>query len=126
MQAYAAVAAGGGRLVDVRTAAEWDYVGVPLVPDGHQVLFVQWQAYPSGALNSQFVAQLRDAGVERGVPVYFICRSGARSIAAAQAATAAGLAPAYNVLDGFEGPHDDAGHRCVAGWKVAGLPWRQG
>jgi rhodanese-related sulfurtransferase len=64
--------------------------------------------------------------VGEGTSIYFVCRSGVRSIAAAEAATAAGLGPAYNVLEGFEGPHDAAGHRTVAGWKVAGLPWKQG
>ena len=58
--------------------------------------------------------------------VYLICRSGVRSVAAATALTAAGLGPAYNVLEGFEGPHDAQGHRSLAGWKNAGLPWRQG
>jgi len=48
-----------------------------------------------------------------------------RSVAAAEEATAHGLGPAYNVLDGFEGGHDEQGHRAVAGWKVAGLPWKQ-
>ena len=46
--------------------------------------------------------------------------------AAADALTAAGLGPAYNILDGFEGGFDAAGHRSVSGWKNAGLPWRQG
>ena len=55
----------------------------------------------------------------------FLCRSGVRSIAAAQAATAAGITPAYNITEGFEGPLDDAGHRGGAGWKATGLPWRQ-
>jgi rhodanese-related sulfurtransferase len=71
------------------------------------------------------VEQLREAGVAEEVPIYLLCRSGARSAAAA-AATAAGLRPAYNVSDGFEGPLGRDGHRDVAGWKAAGLPWRQG
>ena len=69
---------------------------------------------------------LREAGVEPGTPLYFLCRSGVRSRAAAAAATSAGLGPAHNVLDGFEGGHDDDGHRSVSGWKNVGLPWRQG
>ncbi|MGL5909808.1 MAG: rhodanese-like domain-containing protein, partial [Phycicoccus sp.] len=76
--------------------------------------------------NEGFVDQVRAAGAEPGRPVYLLCRSGVRSVAAAEALTAAGLGPAYNVLDGFEGPHDAAGHRTVSGWKNAGLPWRQG
>ena len=55
----------------------------------------------------------------------FLCRSGVRSVAAAQAATAAGLGPAYNVLEGFEGDVGADGHRGHSGWRAAGLPWRQ-
>ena len=114
-------------LVDVRTSAEWSYVGQPdLGQIGKPVIFLEWQHFPDGTLNGSFVEQLREAGVVEGVPVYFLCRSGARSAAAAEAATAAGLGPAYNVSDGFEGPLGPDGHRTVSGWKVAGLPWRQG
>jgi len=114
-------------LVDVRTRAEWSYVGMPdLSPIGKRVIPIEWQRFPDGSLNESFVQQLREAGVGGGAPIYFLCRSGARSASAAQVATAAGLGPAYNVSDGFEGPLDHEGHRTVAGWKVAGLPWRQG
>jgi len=114
-------------LVDVRTRAEWSYVGLPdLSQIGRRVIFLEWQRFPDGSVNEDFVDQLRRAGVAEGAPVYFLCRSGARSAAAAKAVTAAGLGPAYNVADGFEGPLGDDGHRDVAGWKAAGLPWRQG
>ena len=114
-------------LVDVRTSAEWSYVGLPdLAQVGKAVIFLEWQHFPDGTLNGSFVEQLRQEGVAEGVPIYFLCRSGARSGAAAAAATAAGLGPAYNVSDGFEGPVGREGHRDVAGWKAAGLPWRQG
>ena len=114
-------------LVDVRTSAEWSYVGVPdLSQIGKRVIPLEWQRFPDGALNKSFVEQLREAGVGEGVTIYFLCRSGVRSAAAAEVATAAGLGPAYNVSDGFEGPLDRQGHRTVGGWKVAGLPWRQG
>jgi rhodanese-related sulfurtransferase len=126
--AYAALRAEAGAvLVDVRTSAEWSYVGQPdLAQLGKGVVFVEWQHFPDGTLNGTFLEQLREAGVVEGVPVYFLCRSGARSAAAAAAATVAGLGPAYNVADGFEGPLGREGHRDVAGWKAAGLPWRQG
>jgi rhodanese-related sulfurtransferase len=114
-------------LVDVRTSAEWSYVGLPdLTQIGKRVIFLEWQHFPDGTLNGSFVEQLRAAGVGEGVPIYFLCRSGARSAAAAEAATAAGLGPAYNVSDGFEGQLGPNGHRTVSGWKVAALPWRQG
>ena len=126
-EAYAAVTTSEDAvLVDVRTRAEWAYVGVPLLDDGALPVLVEWQRYPDGSVNDAFVDELRAAGVGEGTSIYFVCRSGVRSIAAAEAATAAGLGPAYNVLEGFEGPHDRDGHRTVAGWKAAGLPWKQG
>ena len=127
-QAYAELQAEADAvLVDVRTSAEWSYVGLPdLTRIGKRVVFVEWQHFPDGTLNGPFVEQLRGAGVLEGAPVYFLCRSGVRSAAAAKAATVAGLGPAYNVSDGFEGPLGRDGHRDVAGWKAAGLPWRQG
>ncbi|TWS22571.1 rhodanese-like domain-containing protein [Tsukamurella sputi] len=113
-------------LVDCRTEAEWNYVGIPeLSQVGRNPVLVEWQRYPDGALNPHFVDQLRSKGVTDETPVAFICRSGQRSIGAAEAATAAGVARAYNVLDGFEGPIDAFGHRGVAGWRADGLPWRQ-
>jgi rhodanese-related sulfurtransferase len=126
--AYAALAADEDAvLVDVRTSAEWNYVGLPdLTALGKKVICVEWQRFPDGAVNGDFVEQLRDAGLPDGAPVYFLCRSGVRSVAAAEAATGAGLEPSYNVAEGFEGPHDDQGHRSVSGWKNSGLPWRQG
>jgi rhodanese-related sulfurtransferase len=128
LEAYAALQADTDAvLVDVRTSAEWSYVGLPdLSPIGKRVIPLEWQRFPDGALNTGFVEQLREAGIAEGAPIYFLCRSGVRSAAAAGVATAAGLGPAYNVSDGFEGPLDHDGHRTVAGWKIAGLPWRQG
>ncbi|WP_377643134.1 rhodanese-like domain-containing protein [Oryzobacter terrae] len=126
-EAFAAASEGGALLVDVRTRAEWTYVGVPDLSDsGHRVAFVEWSTFPDGRVNERFVDEVRAAGHTEGRPVYLICRSGVRSVAAATALTEAGIGPAYNVLEGFEGPHDAQGHRTVAGWKNAGLPWRQG
>ena len=112
-------------LVDVRTAAEWNWVGVPDLSNlGRQVVFIEWNT--AGGRNQNFVADLIAAGVTPGErPVIFLCRSGNRSIPAAQAATAAGIAPAYNMLEGFEGQLDEHGHRGAAGWRAEGLPWKQ-
>jgi rhodanese-related sulfurtransferase len=112
-------------LVDVRTAAEWNWVGVPdLSSLGRQVVFVEWNT--AGGRNENFVADLIAAGVTPGErPVIFLCRSGNRSIPAAEAATAAGIAPAYNMLEGFEGQLDVHAHRGGTGWRAEGLPWKQ-
>lgn len=114
-------------LVDVRTEAEWQFVGLPDLSDiGKQVICIPWQFYPSGALNADFTAQLAQAGLTPAHEIYFLCRSGVRSLAAAEAAFGAGFRQSYNVADGFEGPVDRHGHRgTLAGWKAAGLPWRQ-
>ncbi len=114
-------------LVDVRTDAEWNFVGVPdLSEAGKGAVLIPWQTYPTMAVNGAFAEALRKAGATPEAPLYFICRSGARSMAAAQAAQAAGFPSAHNVADGFEGPVDGEGHRgTVAGWKAEGLPWRQ-
>ncbi|HYQ36509.1 MAG TPA: rhodanese-like domain-containing protein [Mycobacterium sp.] len=117
-------------LVDVRTDAEWRFVGVPdLSSLGREVVYIEWNA-TDGTRNENFADELKDrvppaaAGEER--PVVFLCRSGNRSIGAAQVATAGGITPAYNVLDGFEGHLDANGHRGETGWRAVGLPWKQG
>jgi rhodanese-related sulfurtransferase len=115
------------QLVDVRTDAEWSFVGLPdLSSVGKQVVPIQWQLYPTMVRNAAFTDQLREAGFAPDYHIYFICRSGQRSFAAAEAAQSAGFPHAYNVADGFEGGVDASGHRGVtAGWKAEGLPWRQ-
>lgn len=118
----------GAVLVDVRTRAEWTFVGVPDTADlGRDVLLSEWVIFPGGVRNADFLAPILAAGLTPGDarPIVFICRSGVRSIAAAKAATAAGLGPAYNVLEGFEGNLDPSGHRGASGWRAEGLPWRQ-
>lgn len=114
-------------LVDVRTDAEWKWVGAPdLTGLGKPVVFVEWML-GNGTPNENFVADLAARGVTPGQrPVVFLCRSGNRSIPAAQTATAAGIAPSYNMLDGFEGQLDEHGHRGTTGWRAEGLPWKQG
>jgi rhodanese-related sulfurtransferase len=119
------------QLVDVRTAAEWAYVGVPdLSALGKEVLRFEWQSYPQMQVDPGFADRVAAALSERGVdpqtPVFFICRSGARSARAAEALAAAGWRHAYNVASGFEGDRDENNHRgTVGGWKVEGLPWTQ-
>ena len=113
-------------LVDCRTEAEWRFVGVPDIASlRRDVVYVEWNR-TDGSHNDGFVGDLEAAGVTAGErPVVFLCRSGNRSIGAAEAATAAGIAPSYNVLDGFEGNLDAEGHRGSTGWKALGLPWKQ-
>jgi rhodanese-related sulfurtransferase len=115
------------QLVDVRTDAEWAYVGLPdLAQAGKQPVAIAWQVFPAMQLNPGFIDQLKAAGFTADHHIYFLCRSGVRSLAAANAAIEAGFPHSFNVADGFEGPPDGAGHRgTTAGWKADGLPWRQ-
>ena len=114
-------------LVDVRTHAEWAYVGLPDVSSlGKDLKMISWVLFPKGEINSEFIDDLEDQVPDRDATVLFLCWSGVRSIAAAQAATQAGYAKSFNILTGFEGDKDGAQHRgTVGGWKVAGLPWVQ-
>src|SRR5882672_9002431 len=110
----------GVKLVDVRTKPELLYVGK--VPGA---LEVEWQTYPGGKPNPEFIGELA-AAASKDAPLMFICRSGARSHSAAEAAMRAGWKETYNVLEGFEGDKDQQQHRnTVGGWRKAGLPWTQ-
>ena len=116
------------RLVDVRTDVEWAQIGVPdLTQTGKQPVLLSWQVAPAMQLNPDFMAELAAAGVTPDHEVYFLCRSGVRSKAAAAAAQAAGYPHAYNIADGFEGPPGPGGLRgTVAGWQADRLPWTRG
>jgi len=114
-------------LIDCRTRAEWNYVGLPeLASIGKKPALLEWQVFPGMQQNPEFVATLGNAIADKEVPLLFLCRSGARSAAAAKAMSAAGYSTCLNVADGFEGPLDAQGKRgSAAGWKATGLPWRQ-
>lgn len=133
--AHAALAADPASiLVDVRTRAEWTFTGMPdLSALGKDVIAVEWVSYPAMAHNPAFYDDvLAQAGGTLPDRVFFICRSGARSMAAARAVAAECAArgrPVHctNVAEGFEGDLDEGQHRGTRnGWKVHGLPWRQG
>jgi rhodanese-related sulfurtransferase len=114
-------------LIDVRTRAEWNYVGLPdLEGTGKKPALLEWQVFPSMQPNPEFVAQLSGAVGNKEAPLLFLCRSGVRSAAAAKAMSAAGYSTCLNVSDGFEGPLDNQAKRGTSGgWKATGLPWRQ-
>ena len=108
-------------MVDVRSQAEWVFVGRPDIAD--RVRFVEWTQWPTGSRNPNFVADAAE-GVDLDAPVILLCRSGVRSVAAAHELTAAGYTQVFNVLEGFEGDIDGNGHRST-GWRGADLPWTQ-
>jgi sulfur dioxygenase len=110
---------GEAHLVDIRSNAERAWVGfIPDVPG------IEFKIWPGMAINPEFDAQLK-AVVPLGAKVLLLCRSGLRSVPAAQRAQALGF-EAYNILEGFEGDPDADAHRGnVGGWRKLGLPWRQ-
>ncbi len=114
-------------LIDVRTVAEWVYVGLPdLARLGKSVVCVQWKQWPNMETNPEFVPHVEAEGVVRDRVLLLLCRSGIRSRDAAVALTAQGFGPCYNVAGGFEGDLDEVKHRGGKnGWKVSGLPWVQ-
>ena len=117
------------RLLDLRTKAEWSFVGAPDLSSLDKTpLFLEWRSFPSMERNPDFSSEAEAAltGLPKTAPLLCLCRSGQRSLEAARALTKMGYSRAYNVAEGFEGPADSDGHRGqIQGWKAAGLPWRQ-
>ena len=120
-------------LIDVRTKAEWSFVGKPDLSDlNRSVKMVEWSRYPNMSVNPRFVEEMNEA-LGDNIPshILFICRSGARSMSAALTvqASLAGEAQSpdlFNVAEGFEGDLDSKKHRGgLNGWKAHGLPWGQ-
>jgi len=110
------------RLIDVRTRAELDWVGRPTVAEA-QYAHIEWIRYPGSVPNAEFLAQLAQVA-DPDTPLLFLCRSAARSKLAAAVAAKAGFVRAFDLLEGFEGDKDSAGHRkTVSGWCWRGLPW---
>jgi len=131
-EAWARLQAGSSRLVDVRTRAEWSFVGVPdLSQLDQQPILIEWQSFPDGMANATFVPalmeQLEKGDVGEDVELLFLCRSGARSRQAAKTVVAHGQMRCESLTDGFEGPLDENQRRGrLSGWKVDNLPWVQG
>jgi len=110
----------GAKLVDVRTRAEFDWVG--RIPNAVEI---EWSTYPGMKPNPHFIMQLQQQ-VDKEAMLMFICRSGVRSHYAAALATQSGYADCYNVLEGFEGDvNTDKQRNVLNGWRAAELPWEQ-
>ncbi len=120
-------------LVDVRTNAEWSFVGIPdLSSVNKQAILIEWSQFPTMTKNKDFASNLMDK-LNGSAPsdVYFLCRSGVRSLAAAALMIETFAAQGWsvnciNVTEGFEGDLDAEGHRGnLNGWRARGLAWRQ-
>jgi rhodanese-related sulfurtransferase len=122
-EAYALLQADPGiKLVDVRTTAERDWVGRVVINEAQHGA-VQWNTYPGGVVNPDFLDQLAAFAGKQDV-LLFLCRSGVRSRHAAKLATESGYENCFDIVEGFEGDKDAHGHRKhIGGWCKAGLPW---
>lgn len=119
-QAFQLASAGVARLIDVRTPEERKFVGY--VPDS---IAVPWATGTAFTRNPRFIRELEGKARKEDVLLFF-CRSGARSILAAEAATRAQFQHVFNVLEGFEGEIDQKRRRgSHDGWRFRGLPWIQ-
>ena len=114
-------------LLDVRSRVEFEFVGHPI-----NAIHVPWQEAPDWQVDPDFVNKVRNTLSEvtedrpEGLPIFALCRSGARSMAAAQVLAEQGFANVTNVAEGFEGDKDADKHRGnINGWRFHGLPWEQ-
>lgn len=121
-EAFAALhAERGAVLVDVRDPVEFAFVGHPV-----GAVNITWKFAPDMRPNPDFLAQVRQLAPDTATPVFLMCRSGQRSLAAAHALVEAGYTHLVNIEEGFEGGLDEQEHRgTLGGWRFHGLPWKQ-
>ena len=114
-------------LIDIRAQPEWDFVGVPdLSSINKHTFFITWQSYPNMKFNEDFETEIIRSNIKKDDSIFLICRSGQRSLKAAQYLNQLGYKNCFNVLDGFEGDKDLNNHRStLSGWKLNRLPWKQ-
>ena len=113
-------------LIDVRTSAEWNFVGVPLY-DPHKLIKLSLFEYPDMSFNSDFLNEFNKLFKgSKNSKLFCLCRSGVRSQQAAEIFETAEFKNIYNIIDGFEGNTDNNRQRNqISGWKFSGLPWEQ-
>jgi rhodanese-related sulfurtransferase len=116
--------------IDCRSDAEFFLVGHPLLrwPDGREKRpeHVLWADELRMEDNPNFTAEVAALAVSKEQPIVLICRSGRRTLAAAEALEAQGFKNVVNILHGFEGDRDDRDQRSrVNGWRFEGLDWEQ-
>ena len=114
-------------LLDVRTTMEYDYVGHPV-----KALHIPWMEFPEWKVDPEFTDKVRRALQEQNknpietTPILALCRSGKRSLAAAEELVKHGFTCVYNIAEGFEGERDAEKHRSsINGWRFRGLSWEQ-
>ena len=114
-------------LIDVRTRPEWEFVGVPdLSAINNSTIFISWQEYPEMNINKNFEKHVTQKNIKKNDYIFLICRSGQRSLKAAEYLSSLGYKHCFNISDGFEGNKNNTSHRSkIRGWKFNNLPWKQ-
>jgi rhodanese-related sulfurtransferase len=109
-------------MIDVRTKMEHTFLGRPVCKIAH----VAWKEFPDWQVNPDFVAQVSQIVADKNRPILLLCRSGVRSLEAANLLEKSGFTHLINILEGFEGNLDANKHRgTTGGWRFHGLPWEQ-
>lgn len=103
--------------VDVRTEAEYN-AGHP----SGALNVPSMLAGPGGMTPNPAFLQVMSALFPKDAKLVLGCRSGARSLRAAEMLAAAGYESVVDQRAGFEGPRDPAGRPIEPGWRDAGLP----
>ena len=108
-------------LVDVRTIAEYVFVGHPEMAYNIPLTFWDERSIQNVA-NETFIEDIK-ARFKPGDTLILISRSGNRSVYAQRMLRREGFQKLFNVRDGFEGRKGSQGLRTLNGWKNAGLPY---
>ncbi len=108
-------------LIDVRTNEEWKETGVAdLSSINNQVKLISLMIFtPYIHINDNFLNELNKSIIDKNTNLFFICKSGGRSLKAAQMAIQDGYINSYNVNDGFVG---NMLNEKLNGWMNSKLP----
>lgn len=116
-------------VLDVRSTMEFHYVGHP-----PGAVLVPLKEPPDWEIDPEFVDRVRkvlqgkcgEGARAEDLTILSLCRSGQRSLTAAELLADAGFTQVYNIKEGFEGDRDDKNHRnTINGWRARQLPWEQ-
>ncbi|WP_020559207.1 rhodanese-like domain-containing protein [Thiofilum flexile] len=116
-------------LIDIRSSMEYLFVGhaigsvhIPWIDEPDWVVDPNFAQIVEKTLASRF----KETSPKQDTHVILICRSGKRTLDAADALLKSGFEHVYHVEEGFEGEKDEQNHRStVGGWRFHGLPWEQ-
>jgi rhodanese-related sulfurtransferase len=108
-------------LIDVRTKVEFSFIGHPI-----NAIHIPWKEAPDWQVNPDFISTAQQYIDDTNTPILLLCRSGARSLAAANVLAEKGYQNLINISEGFEGDLDAQKHRgTLGGWRYHNLPWEQ-